>query len=70
MDLRSGGWTICPKPVMFFNFQTDCIAHAGEIEGEVYPSPPDFYLSPDGRRMLYGIERVSNTDIRTPDPFQ
>ena len=69
-DLSEGYGPTAPKPVNFYSFGTRRIARIAAIDGEIYPDRPDFCVSPDGRRLLYGIERTSNADIHMLDPFE
>jgi hypothetical protein len=69
-DLSRGYGPDAAKPVNVYSFETRRIKRAAAIEGEVLPDLPDFCVSPDGRRMLYAIERLSNADIHMLDPFE
>ncbi len=69
-DLSEGYGPEAAKPVNFYSFEAHRIKRVASIEGEVFPDLPDFCVSPDGRRMLYGIERLSNADIHMLDPFE
>jgi len=70
VNMQPAGLAADSKPVMFFSFETNRVTKAAEIQGGLFGSRPDFCVSPDGTRMLYGLEQVSNADIRMLDPFR
>lgn len=70
VDLSEGIGPAVPKPVNFYSFATRRISRIAAIDGEVNLELPDFCVSPDGGRMIYGVERVSNADIHMLEPFE
>lgn len=70
VDLSSGHGPSVAKAVNFLSFETHRVSRVAAIDGEVFADRPDFCVSPDGARMLYGIERISNADIHMLEPFE
>jgi hypothetical protein len=58
------------KNVYFYDFRTREISRVTSITGIVYAYRPDFCVSPDGKTILYGLQQVSNTEIRMVDNFR
>lgn len=51
----------------FFDFGTQRVSAAGELDGELNLNTPDLCVSPDGRRLLYGRMAFANTNLMLID---
>lgn len=58
------------KAINFYSFRTHRVRTLAEIKKPVFFARPDFCVSRDGRRIIYGQADLSNTDIRIIDNFR
>ena len=57
-------------PINLLRFRSGRVEPVGVIEGDIYPDRPDFCVSADGARILYGIGRFAEAEIRIAfDPW-
>jgi Tol biopolymer transport system component len=58
------------RPIQFFSFDTHRVTDLAVIRGRVNLTTPDFCISADERRLIYGEADLANTNIILMDPFR
>jgi Tol biopolymer transport system component len=58
------------RPIQFFSFDTHRVSDLAIIPGRINVTTPDFCISADERRLIYGQADLDNTNIMLIDPFR
>jgi hypothetical protein len=58
------------RPIQFFSFNTHRVTDLAVIHGRINVTTPDFCISADERRLIYGQVDLANSNIMLIDPFR
>ena len=56
------------RPIQFFSFDTHRVTDLGIVTSRINVRTPDFCVSPDERRLLYGQVDAANSNIMLVEP--
>jgi hypothetical protein len=58
------------RPIQFFGFNTHRVTDLAVIHGRINVTTPDFCISADERRLVYGQVDLANSNIMLIDRFR